>query len=354
MLGHLKTSPCEVSPLTNQNYWLSYCSLCASLRTQHATPYALLLSNEITLLLMAFENYITNTATTTTNCPAKAFLKTKPIHTHYVTKIASDISVVLAWIKIIDSITDKPALFKKAILRVLTKKVNTITSLSDELQNTIQTYIDLVKKDEANFDTMQHHSGQLAYQIALEIGQKTSAPPEFISYQAETFRLLGEIIGLADHLIDFTKDLYEQQYNPIIDLAKINQSSFLLEYTKLFDHFCYKRNLVILRSKEQTSPIFREAVQQALLKLSKKIDQTAPDFIKEKEQKLTYKFVVQRADCDCGGCDCNCDGCSCDSGSDNSCCFDTCSSCDSCSCCDCGDCCNCCSSEQGKKKSPKK
>ena len=355
MLGHLKTSPCELSTQANKNYWLSYCSLCDSLRSHNKLPYSLLLSNEMTLLLMAFEFYSIDIATTTTRCPAKLFLQTKPIHTHEVTKLAGELSIVLAWIKIIDSTTDKPSLFKKAVLRILTKKVRKITSLSTRLQEELQTYIALVKKNESNFDTMQHHSGMLAHHIALEIGHKTNAPLDFITYQANTFQLLGELIGLADHLIDFSNDLYQQQYNPIIDLAKINQSSFLEEYTKLFDRFCYQRNVVMLRMKEHTSPFFAEtfaeALQKALQKLSKKIDQAAPTFIKEKEPILRHRFIIQRADSDCGGCDCG--DCSC---CDSSCCSDFCS--DFCAdyCCNCSkkcwnSCdCNCGGSEQKKEK----
>lgn len=351
MVGHLKVSPCKLAAPQKASYWLSYCSLCDALRKNQGLPAALLLSNELTLLLLAFDDYIPKNGAKTA-CPAKLFLQKNPIYQHEVSKLAASLSILLAWIKVTDDLTDEPNLSKKLIFNILDKKMQNNMALSENLQNVVADYILIVKANETDFEKVQSQSNNLAWALATEIGRQTTASPDFVAQQAETFGLLGELVGIADHLVDFKTDLYQSQYNPIIQKSENEQVTFAIAYQYFLDKFHYKRNLILLRLKETQNSTFMQATQVAMQTLLSKIQANKPAFVEYAPANEVYqaqKMQIQRADCDCGGCDCACDGCTC--GGEDGCGTDCCNGCRDC--CN-SDCCSCDSCDCGNSNNKKK
>jgi hypothetical protein len=347
MVGHLKITPCKLDKLQKETYWLSYCSICHALRKNQGFTTALLLSNELTLLLLAFGNYIPKDDLKTI-CPATFFLQKKPIFQNETSKLAASLSILLAWLKITDDLTDEPNLSKKLIYKILDRKMQNKVVLSENLQTVVADYILVVKANETDFEKVQLQSKTLASALAIEIGRTTTASPTFIAQQAEIFGLLGELIGIADHLIDLEIDFYQSAYNPIIEIVTNKQITFATAYQIFLDKFYYKRNLILLSLKETTNITFIQATQGAMQTLLTKIYANKPIFVEYEPENETYRHTMQihKADCDCGGCDCDCGSCDCCA--ESSCGNDCCSFCSDCGNCDCNVDCN--NANKKKKK----
>lgn len=323
MLGHIKPTLCRLPQDINKHYWKYYCSVCSTLRSENNVAYGALLNNEITAILIAFAPYIKNAKEGQTNCPAQFYLKKKNVLRDPVVELAGDLSIMLGWIKALDWQVDDPKIGKKLIVNLLEKKVNKFEyKISDELKNILKQYAELTVKNEVDFEIVKEQSGKLAYAIAKEIGKATSATNSFIEYQAETFRCIGELINIADHLIDFNKDLNENNYNPIIYLTEKKDTSFYYEYKQLFADFIGLKKTIATRLDTETDDAFATVLNNSLIALNKKIKNATPDFVKEGNEEVKEQYQLEYAECcdvceccscceaDCNGCDCgNCDTC---------------------------------------------
>ena len=323
MLGHIKPTLCRLPQDVNEHYWKYYCSVCSTLRSENNFVYGALLNNEITAILIAFAPYIENAKEGQTNCPASFYTKKKNVLRDPVIDLAGDLSIMLGWIKALDWQVDDPKIGKRIITKTLEKKVNKFKhKISNELNDVLVKYTELTIKNEVDFEKVKKNSGDLAYALTKEIGKGSSAEDSFIEYTAETFRCIGELINVADHLIDFDEDLNKNNYNPIIYYTEKNDTSFYYEYQQLFTDFTKLRKAILLRLKINSDDAFVTVIKNSLNALSKKIKSKTPGFINDADEAVKEQYQLEYAECcdvceccncceaDCNGCDCgNCDTC---------------------------------------------
>lgn len=284
MLGHLKPILCGLSEIGKSQYWQYYCSVCASLRSENSLAYSSLLNNELTLVLAAFQNEIEKESKSIrTACPAKAFLSKNDALTHQSIEMAGKLSVVLGWIKIIDWQTDKPRFYKKIILHKIQKKVDKILpTLSESTQKIINDYVLLTKNNETDFEMIRKQSNDLSQILVEEVAKLTQATAEYTQNIKTLFGKAGELIAVADHLIDIEADRYGKQYNPILFLAEKNKTPLAEEYIKL--RIEYNRLQYDIRDiLPKTNQYFGEMMYQSLANLNQQVKKFTPAFMKEPE-----------------------------------------------------------------------
>lgn len=282
MLGHLKPILCGLSETGKSQYWQYYCSVCASLRSQNSLAYSALLNNELTLVLAAFQTEIEQEAKAIkTACPAKAFLAKNDAITHQSIEMAGKLSVVLGWIKVVDWQTDKPRFYKKIILHKIQKKVSKIIpQLTLDTQNIINQYVELTKNDESDFEIIRKQSNDLSQALVQEVAQLTKANTDYINIIKDLFGKAGEIIAVADHLIDIEADRYGKQYNPILFAAEKNNTPLAEEYIKL--RMEYNRLQYAMREiLPKTNQYFAEMMYQSLANLNQQVRKYTPPFMQE-------------------------------------------------------------------------
>lgn len=341
MLGHLKPHLCTLTEDNKTQYWTNYCSICSSLRQNNSLPYGVLINNELTMLLLAFNPFMEDAQKGETACPAKCFTKQKNKLDHPAIDLAGNLSVLLGWIKVLDWRTDAPNLGNKILLTGIQGRAKKyLDRLSPKLQQTLTNYAKLTQNNHRgnaeliSFETLKKQSGILAKEMAEEIGALTTAPETFVAFQAENFRLVGELILMADHLMDIETDLYKKQYNPIIQRMEANKSSLAVEYIVLLNEFNACKNQLRQRLYEEINPAFESVLYKTLSSLEKKVGRNTPAFAKDAKYDLDGIPVLEKAECD-ACCECCCDD---DGGADFCCCC-------------CGtDCCDCCDSSEKKRQ----
>ncbi|CAG1023286.1 hypothetical protein DOJK_02213 [Patescibacteria group bacterium] len=344
MLGHLKPHACQLSSDSKNHYQHLYCSLCFSLRQQFGLSASFLINHELTLSLASFPE-TTGLVLQRCACPAQFFCGEKIIVCDSLIDKAAQLSVLLVWLKLMDSQIDNPALYKQGLLRLLNEKVEFILAdLSPETRQFIDDYLMLVRENN-DFITTAKMSGLLAKQVFKELSQDN----QHASISDITL-LLGELITVADALLDVQSDLVKQQYNPIIEATKKNQSELKTEYLLLQqDYLSLAERIKQQLNNESINPLFKELLQQSLRNLTAKIYRANQSLFADNTNQQRHRRNRNNTNsssdgfcsscADCGEC-CNCFECCSDirCGSANSGAVESSSGC--CECCDCG-CCDC-------------
>jgi hypothetical protein len=319
MLGHLKPRFCRLTSKSRQHYQHLYCSICYSLRQQFGLSASYFINHELTLSLAAFPDYA-NMTTQECACPAKLFCQQKPILRDPLIDKAAQLCLLLVWLKLVDWETDSPAFYKLHLRQAIEAKVQPILEyLTPTTRQFIDSYLLLIRANSTDFDTSAKMSGLLAQHIFQELNSNSTSTQEAIS---SITLLLGELITLADALLDLKKDIQQKQYNPIINATLQNQTSIEQEFAQLKTDYdvLVRRIKEVINSANLTAenPLFCEILQQSLHNLNHKIQAANPTFFAASNRKNNNRS---------GWCDCTEGCCECSSG-----------------CGDCADCCQCCRS----------
>jgi hypothetical protein len=330
MLGHLKPRFCQLAPASKQHYSHLYCSICYSLRQQFGLSASIFINHELTLSLAAFPDYATM-KTESCACPAKLFCGQKPILRDALIDKAAQLCLLLVWIKLIDSETDSPAFYKKRLRHSIEHKVQPILAkLTPSTRQFIDSYLLLIRANSTDFSTTVKMSGLLAQHVFQELCHQSADTQNAIT---NITLLLGELITVADALLDVKQDIKNQQYNPIIHATEQNSTTLKHEYALLKTSYQqlvqHSVELMHAANLSAVNPLFNEILQQSLHNLTRSIQRAdnalfATNANQQNESRTRKWCECADGCCDCFGC-CDCGGAS-EGGS----------SC--CECCSCGDC----------------
>lgn len=337
MLGHLKPRSCRLTASSRQHYQHLYCSICYSLRQQFGLSASLFINHELTLSLAAFPDYA-SMDTESCACPAKLFCGQKAILRDPLIDKAAGLCLLLVWLKLIDSETDSPAFYKKRLRKSVEHKVQPILAgLTPSTRQFIDSYLLLIRANSTDFSTTAKMSGLLAKQIFQELCNDSADTQAVIT---EITLLLGELITVADALLDLKQDIQRSEYNPVISATKQNHTTLEHEYRLLKSAYEQRvQNIVALMQVANpgtVNPVFNEILQQSLRNLTGNIQRAQNVlFAANSNNRRNNSRTSQWCDgadgcCDCFECceccgDCRCCGGASESGS----------------CCECGSCCDC-------------
>jgi len=202
-------------------------------------------------------------------CPAKLHSTKKPVLIHEAVNHAARLSVLLGWLKLLDWETDNPALHRKAIRKSLDKKAYRIlANLRKESRNLVQEYRDLVASNCQDFSYVRRMSHLLSRAICIELGEQTMINSDSLTQLSEFFGLIGELVSIADPLIDLHRDVQRGEYNPIWESAAEDSLNVSREYERFRSEYHLTKNRVI---RGMDSPELRDILNadfKTALKLS--------------------------------------------------------------------------------------
>lgn len=245
MIGHIRPKVCKLPSQAKDSYMKLYCSICHSLRRQYGILSALFVNSELAILLLALRDYFMP-GESWYRCPAKLHSTKKPVLIHEAVDHAAGFSVLLGWLKLLDWETDSPALHKKAIRKSLDKKASRIlANLRKESKSLIQEYRDLVTGNCKDFSYVRRMSHLLSRTICIELGKQTIINSGNLTPLSELFGLIGELVSIADPLIDLHRDVKRGEYNPIWEAAAENSLNVSREYEKFSSEYHLIKNRVI-------------------------------------------------------------------------------------------------------------
>jgi len=230
MIGHIKPKVCKLPSETKDEYMKLYCSICHSLKSQFGILGTLLVNSELAIILLALRNYYTPEERQY-RCPAKLRCTSKPISVHKAVNCASKFSFLLGWLKVLDWETDRPSRYKKWIRKSLDRRAySLLATLSKESLHVVEEYRDLTAGNSSDFSDVRRMSRLLSRTICIELGKQTMIDSSDLMLLSDFFGLIGEIVALADPLIDLRKDIEAKEYNPIRESVVRNNSDISSEY----------------------------------------------------------------------------------------------------------------------------
>jgi hypothetical protein len=214
MLGHIKPPLCRLSPRAATRYRLLYCSLCLSLRRQFGLPFAALLNHEMNLSLLACADDFDRPQESCA-CPARGFLGRRPMIAHPRVDLAARLNVLLVWLKLVDGAADGRGFAIRSAAWMMNRRLASFWGdLSDGLRDFIGEYVALIRTPSPDFRDIRQGSALLAGRVFHELAPAAALPLR------EAASLMGEIVPVADALLDLGEDVRRGQYNPIVEAAR--------------------------------------------------------------------------------------------------------------------------------------
>jgi hypothetical protein len=341
MLGHIKPPICRLRPQAKEQYRHLYCSMCYSLRRQFGLPAGLLISHELTIGLLACADGF-SVPLEYRACPAQLFCRQRAVIRHETVDKAARLNLLLVWLKLIDWETDSRKFYGGFVRKIAESRVRLFWSeLSAAARDFIDGYLALIKSRRPDFSAVREHSGLLANCLFDELTPRQEGSTE------KVLALVGEIIPVADALLDLKQDIGKNQYNPVIAASREQAIPLAEAYRDLHTDYRGLAGRINALLSVSENALFAEVLSKSLANLSARIDRQGyfagpADNRDGSNDSQSRKKRRQTGDsgqcCDCGDC-CNC--CECISGSSrtaNAACCDSCGCGDGC----CGNGCDCC------------
>ncbi len=245
MIGHIKPKVCKLPSQAKDSYMKIYCSICHSLRHQYGILSALFVNSELAIVLLALRDYFVP-GESWYRCPAKLHSTRKPVLIHEAVNHAAGLSLLLGWLKLLDWETDSPALHRKTIRKSLDKKAYRIlANLRKETRSLIQEYQNLITGNCKGFSYVRRMSYLLSQTICIELGERTMISSHNLTPLSEFLGLIGELVSIADPLIDLHRDVKQGEYNPIWEAAAEDSLNLSREYERFRSEYHLIENRII-------------------------------------------------------------------------------------------------------------
>jgi len=331
MIGNIKPKLCDLPKNVKEEYLNIYCSLCAVLRKKYGFFSSFIINNEITLILLSLRNYF-KPEIKKTNCPAYLYLTKKTVFKDKIINQGIKWSLLLAWFASFDSYNDNPGFLTKLKYKYFNKQLLRLKKyLNDKEIKLLDSYNNTIKNDN-DFENTVKTSAKLACFIFNEISSYSNIKKPEKEILAGIFYIIGELITIADSLLDIPVDLQKNNYNPMISDNNFNIYNSYLKYEDILNKKIdiIKNQFKTLKEKNISNTIFTTVMENSLNNLCSRITvirhklqylSINPDgSIGKKEIKILFpqkKYVFLKTDC-CQQC---CNDCC------NNCCEQCCSNC---------------------------
>jgi hypothetical protein len=344
MLGHIKPPLCRLQPPTRARYRHLYCSLCYSLRHQFGLPASLLVSHESVLGLLACGDGLAAPLESRA-CPARLFCGQRPVYRDALVDKAARLNLLLVWLKLADWEADSRRAPIGPLRRYAERRVRPILEeLSRTTRDFLDQYLALLNIGRPQFSMVRAQSGALARTLFGELAPE----PRAATYGV--MALVGEIIPVADALLDLPKDIARKQYNPIAEAAEREAVPLSQAYAGMQAEYQALTGQVRSTLAASGDARLGEALMAGLARLSARIEATAGGLLiappRRRRKEIPADAQPQSASC-CGRagdsldcCDCCCE-CGCEAGDASHCSGLSCEggccdglACDGCCCCD--------------------
>jgi hypothetical protein len=266
MLGHIKPPICRLRPQAKEQYRHLYCSMCYGLRRQFGLPAGLLISHELTIGLLACADGFT-VPLEYRPCPARLFCRQRAIIRHETVDKAARLNLLLVWLKLVDWETDSRRFYGGFVRKIAEFRVRLFwPDLSAATRDFIGGYLSLIKSSRPDFSAVRENSGLLANCLFGELMHQQDGST------GKILTLVGEIIPVADALLDLRQDIGKNQYNPVIAASRQHAIPLAEAYRDLNTDYHSLAGKINALLSVSGNALFAEVLSKSLANLSARID----------------------------------------------------------------------------------
>lgn len=218
MFGYVKPYKAELKVCEWEHYRATYCGLCHALRRKFGVFHRFALSYDITFLTLILNTFEGNTCKyEKKRCIASPFRKKCVLCRSDATDFTADVSAILSYFSICDSIADKgffkglPYRFTKLLFSSAYKKAKRTLPWFDEV---VSDCIFELSEIERNMTASIDAPADTFARIIASLSRYFEGEKERIT--KELFYHIGRAIYIIDALCDMDEDVKNKTYNPIV------------------------------------------------------------------------------------------------------------------------------------------
>lgn len=218
MFGYIRPFRPELKCKDLDLYQATYCGLCCTLRERYGLLAPMFLSYDLTFLALLLEDEEEQYSTCRGRCHGNMFLKKRRVQTSEALRRCADITVILAWFQLQDSIADD-TFWKKSfsfVLSIFMKPSYRKASqhLGEFVERTKSSLVHLAKLEKESCSSMDEVADCFAVIL------RETVPKEFSEVRIRCLHQIlyhvGRWIYLVDAKDDFLDDCKTGNYNPLI------------------------------------------------------------------------------------------------------------------------------------------
>ena len=224
MFGYININQKELSEESKKIYQAYYCGLCQKLKTNCGTKGQMLLSYDLTFLIVLLTGLyeLENTETEFT-CPLDP-TKKRTANINEATEYAADMNLILAYQNLLDDWKDEKSYTKKAFVKILDKDYTRIVSKYPRQVRALEEFMrktaEAEKNKETNLDLVAGLTGEMLGEIMCWREDEWQEEMRTLGFY------MGKFIYLMDAYEDYEADQKKNCYNPLVYMEKENDQEF--------------------------------------------------------------------------------------------------------------------------------
>ena len=224
MFGYININQKELSEESKKIYQAYYCGLCQKLKTNCGTKGQMLLSYDLTFLIVLLTGLyeLENTETEFT-CPLH-LTKKRTAYINEATEYAADMNLILAYQNLLDDWKDEKSYTKKAFVKILDKDYTRIVSKYPRQVRALEEFMrktaEAEKNKETNLDFVAGLTGEMLGEIMCWREDEWQEEMRTLGFY------MGKFIYLMDAYEDYEADQKKNCYNPLVYMEKENDQEF--------------------------------------------------------------------------------------------------------------------------------
>ena len=224
MFGYININQKELSEESKKIYQAYYCGLCQKLKTNCGTKGQMLLSYDLTFLIVLLTGLyeLENTETEFT-CPLH-LTKKRTAYINEATEYAADMNLILAYQNLLDDWKDEKSYTKKAFVKILDKDYTRIVSKYPRQVKALEEFMrktaEVEKNKETNLDLVAGLTGEMLGEIMCWREDEWQEEMRTLGFY------MGKFIYLMDAYEDYEADQKKNCYNPLVYMEKENDQEF--------------------------------------------------------------------------------------------------------------------------------
>lgn len=224
MFGYININQKELSEESKKIYQAYYCGLCQKLKTNCGTKGQMLLSYDLTFLIVLLTGlYELENTDTEFTCPLYP-TKKRTAYINEATEYAADMNLILAYQNLLDDWKDEKSYTKKAFVKILDKDYTRIVSKYPRQVRALEEFMrktaEAEKNKETNLDLVAGLTGEMLGEIMCWREDEWQEEMRTLGFY------MGKFIYLMDAYEDYEADQKKNCYNPLVYMEKENDQEF--------------------------------------------------------------------------------------------------------------------------------
>ncbi len=218
MFGTIICNKKELTQEEQNKYQAAYCGLCRAIRDKYGQLERMTLNYDMTFLALMLNGlYEECNENIDIRCPVHPLKKRYVLNNKYI-DYAADMTILLSYYKCLDDWNDESKRTSKAFAGILKKHMTEIEKnyprQSECVKNSLKKIEELEKTPNSMPDDIVNYSGTMLSEIFVYEEDFWSDSLRSFGYE------LGRFIYLMDAVVDYYKDIKENNYNPLLYMNK--------------------------------------------------------------------------------------------------------------------------------------